>query len=133
KQLLIYDPEISDPGMLRILEARAQAGVEIRVIGRVSRRSPKLAVRKLSITRLHTRTIIRDGKQAFIGSQSLRELELGARREVGVVFRDKKMIANLVRVFQDDWDAMERSAEQQPQDQSTPVVKVAKKVAKVVT
>ena len=37
KELLIYDPEISDPAMLRLLDARAQAGVEIKVIGRVSR------------------------------------------------------------------------------------------------
>jgi len=132
KQLLIYDPEISDPGMLRILEARAQAGVEVRVIGRVSRRSSKLQVRKLSITRLHTRTIVRDAKQAFIGSQSLRELELGARREVGVAFRDQKICAQLVKIFQEDWDAIERAAEQQPQEESAPAVKVAKKVAKVV-
>ena len=33
KQLLIYDPKISDKQMIRILEDRAKAGVEIRVIG----------------------------------------------------------------------------------------------------
>ncbi len=43
KELLIYDPEISDPAMLRLLDARAQAGVNIKVIGRVSRASAKLA------------------------------------------------------------------------------------------
>jgi len=132
KHLLIYDPEISDPGMLKILEARAQAGVEIRVIGRVSRHIPKLTVHKLSIMRLHTRTIIRDGQQAFIGSQSLRELELGARREVGVIFRDKNIIAKLVKTFQDDWEAIERAARHQPQEEAAPAAKVAKKVAKVV-
>ena len=83
KELLIYDPEISDPAMLQLLDTSAQAGVDIKVIGRVSRGSSKLAVRKLSTMRLHTRTIIRDGVQAFIGSQSLREMELGSRREVG--------------------------------------------------
>jgi cardiolipin synthase A/B len=133
KQLLIYDPEISDSSMLKILEARAHAGVEIRVIGRVSRSSAKLAVHKLASMRLHTRTIVRDGKQAFIGSQSLRELELGARREVGVIFRDKKTIAKLAKMFQDDWDAMERMAQQQPQQETAPADKVAKKIAKVVT
>jgi len=132
KQLLIYDPEISDPAMLKILEARGQAGVEIRVIGRVSRSSAKLAAHKLATMRLHTRTILRDGKQAFIGSQSLRELELGARREVGIVFRDAKIVAQLVKMFQDDWQASERMAQQQPQQEAAPADKVAKRVAKVV-
>ncbi len=142
-ELLIYDPEISDPAILRLLDARAQAGVGIRVIGRVSRDSSKLEVRKLSIMRLHTRTIIRDGNQAFIGSQSLREMELGSRREVGLVFRDKKIVSTLARIFQDDWDAIERAAaqpaqeaEQQPAvelDNGAQLAKVAKKVAKAIT
>lgn len=133
KQLLIYDPEISDPGMLKILEARAQVGVDIRVIGRVTRSSSNLTARRLSIMRLHTRTIIRDGRDAFIGSQSLRELELGARREVGIVFRDKKIVARLSKVFHDDWDAIERAVQQQSQDETAPAAKVARKVAKAVT
>jgi phosphatidylserine/phosphatidylglycerophosphate/cardiolipin synthase-like enzyme len=35
KRLLIYDPRISDQRMLRILNERKKAGVDIRVIGRV--------------------------------------------------------------------------------------------------
>lgn len=133
KQLLIYDPEISDPSMLKILEARAQAGVEIRVIGRITRSGPNVTARKLSIMRLHTRTIIRDGAQAFVGSQSLRELELGARREVGVIFRDKKIIAKLSKVFEEDWQAIEHAAaQQQPEEEAAPAVKVARKIAKAV-
>ncbi len=139
KELLIYDPEINDPALLRLLEERAQAGVDIKVIGRVSRHSAKLAaVRKLTIMRLHTRTIIRDGGQAFIGSQSLREFELGARREVGIIFRDKRIVALLAKTFQDDWEAIERAGQQPvqasvPQDESARLAKVAKKVAKAVT
>jgi cardiolipin synthase A/B len=133
KQLLIYDPEISDPSMLKILEARAQAGVEIRVLGRISRANPKIAAHKLSIMRLHTRTVVRDSKQAFVGSQSLRELELNARREVGVIFRDKKIISKLIKTFQDDWEAVEKRAQQQPEEQSAPADRVARKVAKVVS
>jgi cardiolipin synthase A/B len=133
KELLIYDPEISDPAMLRILEQRAQAGVDIKVIGRVSRPSAKLAARKLSIMRLHTRTIIRDGHQAFIGSQSLRELELGARREVGIIFREKKIVGKLRKTFFDDWEAIEKAAQQPALETETePVAKLAKKVAKAV-
>ena len=36
KQLLIYDPKISDPALLRLLKERAKAGVEVRVIGKVA-------------------------------------------------------------------------------------------------
>ncbi len=138
KELLIYDPEISDPAMLRLLDARAQAEVDIKIIGRVGRGNSKLAVRRLSIMRLHTRTIIRDGTQAFVGSQSLRELELGSRREVGIIFRDKKIVATLARTFHDDWDAIERASQQpvqQPAEHQgvTDAAKVAKKVAKAVT
>ena len=57
--------------MLRILQERAKAGVEIKVIGKVAG-SVRFDVQKLGGTRLHTRTIIRDRRQAFVGSQSLR-------------------------------------------------------------
>lgn len=133
KQLLIYDPEVSDPEMIRILEERANAGVEIRVLGRMTRRSAKLQVHKLANMRLHTRTIVRDGVQAFIGSQSLRELELSARREVGVIFRDPKIIGQLLKTFTEDWEAVGRpQAEQTDQTTAEPAAKVAKKVAKAV-
>jgi len=102
KQLLIYDPNISDKEMLRTLQARAKAGVEIKVIGSVARRTG-IDGRKLASGRLHTRTIIRDRRQAFIGSQSLRALELDARREVGLIVRDLKTVRTLIDTFESDW------------------------------
>jgi cardiolipin synthase A/B len=132
KKLLIYDPEISDPAILKILEARARAGVEVRVIGRVSQACAGLVARKLTTMRLHTRTIIRDGKQAFVGSQSLRELELGARREVGIIFKEQKIVDKIAKTFEDDWSAIERKAQQEPRDEAAPADKVAKKVAKAI-
>jgi hypothetical protein len=42
-------------------------------------------VQKLAGQRLHTRTIVRDRRQAFVGSQSLRTAELDARRELGLI------------------------------------------------
>jgi hypothetical protein len=102
KQLLIYDPKISDKEMLGILQERAKAGVEIRVIGSVAGRAP-FEVQKLGGTRLHTRTIIRDRRQAFVGSQSLRTAELDARREVGLIIQDAKAVAKLVDTFEADW------------------------------
>src|SRR5436190_2433831 len=65
KELLIYDPKIADPAILRALSQRVQKGVEIKVIGGVGRKSHALTVRPLGGLRLHTRTIIRDRREAF--------------------------------------------------------------------
>jgi phosphatidylserine/phosphatidylglycerophosphate/cardiolipin synthase-like enzyme len=55
--------------------------------------------------RLHTRVIIRDSKQAFLGSQSMRKLELNARREIGIIVSSLKVVSALTTVFADDWKA----------------------------
>jgi len=132
KELLIYDPEISDAAMIRLLAERSKAGVDIKIIGRVSRGRLQLPVRKLAQIRLHTRTTIRDGHQAFVGSQSLREVELGARREIGIIFREPKVVSRLAKLFQEDWDATGRRDEPGTEEEATPAARVAKRVAKVV-
>jgi hypothetical protein len=40
--LLIYDPEISDPSIVRLLEERSEAGVTIKAIGSVIKRATKI-------------------------------------------------------------------------------------------
>jgi phosphatidylserine/phosphatidylglycerophosphate/cardiolipin synthase-like enzyme len=132
RQLAIYDPEISDPVMIRLLEERASAGVDIRIIGRMTRPSPVLKVRKLSLVRLHTRTMIRDDREVFIGSQSLRPLELDARREVGIIFRDLRVAGRLIKTFHDDWEFKKQPLEQIVKAELPPAVRVAKKVARAV-
>jgi phosphatidylserine/phosphatidylglycerophosphate/cardiolipin synthase-like enzyme len=102
KQLLIYDPKISDKEMLRILQERAKAGVEIKVIGSVAGRA-HFDVQKLAGKRLHTRTIIRDRRQAFVGSQSLRTAELDSRRELGLIVQEAKAVKTLIDTFESDW------------------------------
>jgi phosphatidylserine/phosphatidylglycerophosphate/cardiolipin synthase-like enzyme len=104
KELLIYDPKVADPGMLRTLSARLNKGVKIRIIGAVGKNSHSLEVRPLSGLRLHTRTIIRDGREAFVGSQSLRVAELDSRREVGVIVRGTKLVNGLIKTFEADWE-----------------------------
>ena len=46
---------------------------------------------------------MRDGKRAFIGSQSLRRLELEKRREVGVIITDEEVVAQMQQIFEEDW------------------------------
>jgi cardiolipin synthase len=107
KELLIYDPEITDPEMVRLLHERAKAGVRIRIIGRVGDRGRGLTSQPLTTMRLHTRTMIRDRHHAFVGSQSLRKLELDSRRELGLIFRDARVIRRLVETFELDWNPAE--------------------------
>jgi cardiolipin synthase len=130
KELLIYDPKVGDRAMLRLLAERKAAGVDIRIVGEVS--GNKFPARDLARMRLHTRMIIRDRQQAFLGSQSLRQLELDARREIGVIFRDGKVIASLARTFEEDWEASKPSKSDR-RKAALPVSKTAKKVAKAVS
>lgn len=122
KQLLIYDPKLSDRTMVRLLQERARNGVEVRVIGKVSKGAKGLDAEKPSGLRLHARVIIRDGKEAFLGSQSLREIELEGRREVGIIIDDEEVIGKLASVFEADWTAAKASKgknepEPEPEDE----------------
>jgi hypothetical protein len=103
KQLLIYDPEISDRAMIRLLRDRARDGVEIRFIGRVKKAAEEFDPGRMMRMRFHTRTILRDGRDAFLGSQSLREAELDRRRELGILVHDRDIVHSLVKVFDKDW------------------------------
>jgi cardiolipin synthase A/B len=124
KQLLIYDPEIADREIAHLLEEHAKAGLDVKIIGKMPRHSPTLAVSPLTTMRLHARTIIRDARQAFVGSQSLRPLELDARREIGIMIRDSAVVKALTATFEKDWlstgfdearDAVKADAPVQPE------------------
>jgi len=106
KQLLIYDDRIADKLMLRLLRERAEAGVEIRVIGKAAKELPNVAAGKLTDLKLHVRAILRDGARAFVGSQSLRKIELDARREIGVIVADSRLVRKMQAVFEADWAQM---------------------------
>ena len=105
KQLLIYDPKVSDPRIIKLLKERARAGVDIRIIGKVSSRGADLVHQKFPGHRLHVRAIVRDGRHAFVGSQSLRRLELDKRREVGVFVQGAAIVKQLMATFEADWAA----------------------------
>jgi phosphatidylserine/phosphatidylglycerophosphate/cardiolipin synthase-like enzyme len=104
RQLLIYDPCLSDDAMLKILVERARAGVDVKIIGKVEAKW-RLKFERYPGKRLHVRAIVRDGQRVFIGSQSLRKLELDKRREVGVIVSDRKVVAEMLAVFAQDWTA----------------------------
>lgn len=103
KQLLIYDEQVSDNAIQRALQERARAGVEIRILGGLEKALKDVKVRKLADLRLHVRAMVRDGQQAFIGSQSLRRLELDGRREVGIIITHGIIVRRIQSVFEADW------------------------------
>ena len=112
KQLLIYDEKVTDKLMLRLLQQRAAAGVEIRVLGKVAKPNTGIAVARLADFRLHIRAIIRDGSQAFLGSMSLRKLELDGRREIGMIITDSRIARKMQAIFESDWAHSQPKADQ---------------------
>lgn len=114
KQLLIYNVKISDRMMIRALEERLKAGVEIKIIGKVEKGLTGAETRKLAGLRLHVRAIVRDGTTAFVGSQSLRKLELDGRRELGLIVNDSRVARKIQSVFEADWSESSGRDEAEP-------------------
>lgn len=120
QQLLIYDLNLQDPAFLKLLKQKAAAGVDVRVIGKC-KGLDAISVRPLRTMRLHVRAIVRDGVYAFVGSQSLRRLELNQRREVGLLIMNRSVAKKIRDVFETDWT--ESTSEKD--------VKLTKKTAKL--
>jgi phosphatidylserine/phosphatidylglycerophosphate/cardiolipin synthase-like enzyme len=116
QQLLIYDPRISDGAMTRLIQERIKAGIEVRIIGQATESG--LKAKKLKGLQLHTRTIIRDGQQAFVGSQSLRATELDRRREVGLILRERRIVKTLAETFEVDWAATASASDERAVEKS---------------
>ena len=131
KSLAIYDPKVSDLAMLRLLQQRAKAGVDVRILGRVGKRGSNLRVQRLPGQRLHVRAIVRDGDTVFVGSQSLRALELDARREVGLIVRDAAVVKRLQEVFDEDWAKTDFGKKEQKQFEKEQKLAAAQDVAAV--
>jgi len=104
RELLIYDPRFTDGAIGRLLARRSKDGVTVRVIGKAHRRIRALLdVRKYNGVRLHVRAIVRDGQDAFVGSQSLGRMAFDDRREIGLIVRDADIARRIRSIFQRDW------------------------------
>lgn len=102
EDLAIYDSKVYDPSMIKLLKERVAKGVKVRVLGDMKGKDPGIEERRLA-TRLHVRAIVRDGKRAFVGSQSLRKDELENRREVGLIINNPAVAKKILQVFESDW------------------------------
>lgn len=107
KELLIYDMKVSDRQMIKLLQERVKAGVDVRIIGKVGKKAEGLTVEKMPGMRLHVRAMLRDGQELFLGSMSLRTLELDKRREVGVIVKERAAAKQFRDTFEEDWSKTE--------------------------
>jgi phosphatidylserine/phosphatidylglycerophosphate/cardiolipin synthase-like enzyme len=89
--------------MIKLLQDRVKAGVDIRILGKVSKKCEGLTSEKMPGMRLHVRAMLRDGHEMFLGSQSLRALELDKRREVGVIVKERTAARQFRELFEQDW------------------------------
>jgi cardiolipin synthase len=120
KELLIYEMKISDRAMIKLLQDRVKAGVDVRIIGKVSKKGEGLTVEKMPGMRLHVRAMLRDQKDLFLGSMSLRALELDKRREVGVIVKERAAAKQFKELFEDDWsktDTAKKKAEKDKKEE----------------
>jgi cardiolipin synthase len=104
----IYDPQVTDDRMLALLARKASRGVRVRILGKLEKKWSGAGFEARDFSgRLHVRAIVRDGRRAFVGSQSLRKLELDERREVGIIIRDRAVVEKLQKTFKRDWKQVE--------------------------
>jgi phosphatidylserine/phosphatidylglycerophosphate/cardiolipin synthase-like enzyme len=111
-RLAIYDARLTDRQFAKLLQQRATAGVTVQILGKASRMTAPVEVRPMKEPRLHVRAIVRDGRRAFVGSQSLRPLELDRRREVGLIVNNPAVAKRMLAVFNEDWQVSGGSKEE---------------------
>jgi cardiolipin synthase A/B len=70
------------------------------------------------------RAMVRDGDTAFVGSQSLRALELDGRREVGLITKDAKAVKRLMEIYEADWAKTQTGAKEAKQADAESLVNV---------
>lgn len=104
-RLAIYEPRLHDRRFVQLLQDRAARGVQVQILGKASRAPAGAELRGMTRLRLHVRAIVRDGTRAFVGSQSLRPLELDRRREVGLIITNPAVARRMLEVFDEDWEA----------------------------
>ena len=68
----------------------------------------------------------------FIGSQSLCEAELDARREVGIISDDQTVVDGVIKTFEEDWTKEESAQDIPLVDGGTPASKATKKAVKAI-
>ncbi|HEX7703252.1 MAG TPA: phospholipase D-like domain-containing protein [Kofleriaceae bacterium] len=111
--LTIESMQFADTQVRAAVAAKVAAGVNVRVmiadVGFVSANAyastylKGLGLDPRQIPHLHTKVIVADGTQAYVGSENLSQTSLDHNREVGVVVTDSSSIDPLSATFEKDW------------------------------
>lgn len=107
----IADAKVEDPAIIKLLQKKAKAGVEVRILGdeKHSDKGPAgLEYRAVPRFKLHAKLTIVDGKTAVIGSMNLRTESFDRRRELCISVDDPDIIKRLEAVFTSDWERKRR-------------------------
>ena len=114
--------------MIRLLQDQVNAGVDVRVVGRISKRAAGLPCSQVAaLAPASPHILARDGRWAFLGSQSLRRTELDERREVGMIIDETTIVESLSATFEADWATAESPIEEK---ESKPIKKAVKALLK---
>src|SRR5262249_41298443 len=113
--LTIESMQFADTDVRAAVQARIQAGIDVRVmiadVGFVSSNAEAatflkgLRVTPKWIPHLHTKVIGADGARAYVGSENLSYTPLNKNREVGLILTDASSIMPLQQTFETDWAA----------------------------
>jgi len=113
--LTIESMQFGDPAVRDAVKARVLAGVSVRALladaNWISANTyaaaflKDLGVEVKWIPHLHTKVIVADGEEAYLGSENLSTNSLDNNREVGVIVTDASSIAPLTTTFETDWTA----------------------------
>jgi phosphatidylserine/phosphatidylglycerophosphate/cardiolipin synthase-like enzyme len=121
KTLDIQHPKFVDTPILDRLVAARERGVRIRYICSGKHgvqnwdrpetfasfrvlKSEKAKIHVLKEPKLHAKLIIRDGKEAMIGSMNIHRRAFDDRRELGIIFDEHSLVDRLMERFELDWE-----------------------------
>ena len=111
----IYNEEMADTKIIHALASAATRGVSVRVVMTYSSNWKKafteltgagVAVRTYAQSAslyIHAKVIIRDGTQAFLGSENFSSNSLNKNRELGLIVVASSTINTLQNTFEKDW------------------------------
>jgi len=85
----VIDAKLSDPGLLRLLDARRRAGLAVEVFDS----------RRLGGLESHGKILLIDDRIAVIGSLALASVSLDFRREVAIAVEEPDAVAQVARLF----------------------------------
>jgi phosphatidylserine/phosphatidylglycerophosphate/cardiolipin synthase-like enzyme len=85
----LIDPKLSDPDLLRLLDARRAKGLTVEIHG----------ARRVGGLKSHGKIMLIDDRVAIVGSVALSAPSLDLRREVAIVVDQMTAVAEIRRVF----------------------------------